>query len=232
MSRPVVELAGEVEVCRLGLHEPTQEATLLSAIGGKLSSTGRAMCCRCGTKHGTPVVNSYTGTSDAERVEHRLPCSAEGCGEMTTWRAAAPNDPMQIYVASRASVAERPAMWQRLRAELGLHITATWIDEAGPGETADMGELWSRIVDEVLSSDVLVLYLEPTDLPLKGAYVEVGVAIGAGIPVRVCCPGLDGEERERRIGSWICHPAVTVWRSVQDAVTVRHGGKQHVWSPS
>lgn len=115
-----------------------------------------------------------------------------------------------IYVASRASIPERAAMWRRLRDEDGFDIISTWIDEAGDGETGDFTELWERISDEVAMADKVVLYAESDDFPLKGAFIEVGMAIGMGKPVIVCLPGLTLEGRSSRpIGSWISHPLVT-----------------------
>ena len=53
-----------------------------------------------------------------------------------------------IYIASRASIPERSAMWRQFR-DSGIDITSSWIDEAGAGETADFGELWARIMNEI-----------------------------------------------------------------------------------
>src|SRR5690606_5090911 len=53
-----------------------------------------------------------------------------------------------VYVASRASAPERPAMWRKLR-DHGHPIISTWIDEAGEGESHDLGDLWGRILREV-----------------------------------------------------------------------------------
>jgi hypothetical protein len=114
-----------------------------------------------------------------------------------------------VYVASRASVPERAAFWREMRAA-GAPIISTWIDEAGPGETADLGELWARIGREVASARWLVAYVEPGDFPLKGALVEVGMALALGKPVTLCAPGVQIEERScRPIGSWMRHPLVT-----------------------
>jgi hypothetical protein len=114
-----------------------------------------------------------------------------------------------IYVASRASIPERPAMWRRLRDE-GWPITSTWIDEAGEGQTADFTELWDRITREIAAANKLVLYAERDDFPLKGAILEAGIALGMGKPVIVCLPNvtLDGPTF-RPIGSWIKHRNVT-----------------------
>lgn len=116
----------------------------------------------------------------------------------------------KIYTASRASIPERSAMWRMFRDVYGCDIVSTWIDEAGEGETDDFSELWNRISAEIASCDKLVLYAEPEDFPLKGALIEVGIALGMGKPVVCCFPKvvLDGLT-SRPVGSWIEHPAVS-----------------------
>lgn len=122
-----------------------------------------------------------------------------------------------IYVASRASSPERPAMWRALR-DAGWHITSSWIDEAGEGQTASFTELWGRIEREIRGSLGLIVYAEPEDFPLKGAYLEAGIAIGAGLPVAVVMPKVELEARsDRPVGSWIRHPGVTICRSLEEA---------------
>lgn len=113
-----------------------------------------------------------------------------------------------FYVASRASIPARSAMWRLLRSS-GWNIISTWIDEAGEGETDDFTKLWTRIGAEISHADALVLYAEKNDFPLKGALIEVGMAIGMAKPVYVCLPGitLDGLT-DRPVGSWIRHPIV------------------------
>lgn len=124
-----------------------------------------------------------------------------------------------IYVASRASVPERGAMWRRLRAE-GAPIISTWIDEDGEGATADFGDLWSRICSEVTGAKALILYAEPDDLPLKGAFIEVGMALAASIPVYAVLPGIRLEPRSMRpVGSWLAHPGVHIVDDVATAVS-------------
>lgn len=123
-----------------------------------------------------------------------------------------------IYVASRASVPERGAMWRALRAS-GVNITSSWIDEDGPGQTADNRELWSRIQDEVGRSQVLIIYVEPDDFPLKGALVEVGMAMARNVPIGVVAPGVELDERSMRpLGSWAAHPRVWFFETVADAI--------------
>ena len=123
------------------------------------------------------------------------------------------------YIASRASLPERSAAWRRLRDEDGWKITCSWIDEAGPGDTADLGSLWSRIEAEVARSERLILYVEPEDFPLKGALIEVGMAIAHGIPIRVVAPGVVLEPVSfRPIGSWVRHPLVAFCDTMDEAL--------------
>jgi hypothetical protein len=123
------------------------------------------------------------------------------------------------YIASRASVPGRSAAWRRLRDVDGWKITCSWIDEAGPNETDDLGELWTRIASEIWGSERLVLYVEPDDLPLKGALIEVGMALAYKIPVRVVAPGLMIEiPSYRPLGSWVRHPLVTFADTMEKAL--------------
>lgn len=122
-----------------------------------------------------------------------------------------------IYVASRASLPERPAYWRALRAA-GWPIVSTWIDEAGPGETADLRELWARIIREISSARGLVLHVETDDFPLKGALIEVGAALSLGKRVGVYAPGVVLEDHSMRpLGSWAAHPLVRLCTTLADA---------------
>jgi hypothetical protein len=124
-----------------------------------------------------------------------------------------------FYVASRASVPERGAMWRALR-ERGVNVTSTWIDEDGPGETGDFADLWTRIEAEVAASDALILYVDADDFPLKGALVEVGMALARNIPIGVVAPSVALEERSMRpLGSWAAHPRVWFFQTVEEAVS-------------
>jgi hypothetical protein len=127
---------------------------------------------------------------------------------------------LPIYVASRASIPERGAMWRRFRRR-GIPITSSWIDEDADGQTADFSELWERIIREVVWANSVVLYAESNDFPLKGAFIEVGIALGMGKHVIVCLPDVELEPRSYRpIGSWINHPLVTRIDDIEDAVRI------------
>lgn len=123
------------------------------------------------------------------------------------------------YIASRASLPERSATWRKLRDVEGWKITSSWIDEAGAGETADLGSLWTRIEAEVARSERLILYVEPGDFPLKGALIEVGMALAHRIPIRIVAPGVVLEPTSfRPIGSWVRHPMVTFCDTMAEAL--------------
>lgn len=125
---------------------------------------------------------------------------------------------LPIYVASRASVPERGAMWRRFRDE-GVAITSSWIDEDGEGDTEDFGNLWERIVSEIRAASALVLYAEENDFPLKGAYIEAGIALALNMPVVICLPGVALDLRSSRpIGSWVSHPLVTRNNIIENAI--------------
>lgn len=123
-----------------------------------------------------------------------------------------------VYIASR-TLPERGDAWRRLRDEDGWKITSSWIDEAGPGETADLGALWIRIEAEIARSERLIFYAEPDDFPFKGALVEVGMAIAHKIPIRIVTPGVAVHPVSfRPIGSWVKHPLVTFARTISEAL--------------
>lgn len=127
----------------------------------------------------------------------------------------------QVYVASRASIPARAAMWRELRTA-GARIISTWIDEAGEGETGCFAELWQRIENEIRAADRLVLYVEPGDFPLKGALIEVGMALAFGKPVLVVAAGVELHPRDLKpLGSWAAHPGISLVGNVHHAVFSR-----------
>jgi hypothetical protein len=83
-----------------------------------------------------------------------------------------------VYTASKTRHAPT---WRGLRAA-GVPVISTWSDEAGPGETADFSDLWSRCIREASTAAALIVYAEDGDV-LKGGFVEVGAALGCGVPV-------------------------------------------------
>jgi len=119
---------------------------------------------------------------------------------------------LRIYTASRVRHSDR---WVLARAA-GFPVCATWINEAGPGQTEDMGELWQRCIAESSGADALILYRQDGE-PLKGALVEAGAALGAGRPVFAV--GFDGED-DLRTFSFLNHPLVKRCAGLEEAFTL------------
>lgn len=120
-----------------------------------------------------------------------------------------------LYVASKTKHAP---MWRDLRAK-GWPIISTWIDEAGENETNDLTALWHTNFGEIRFCDRLLLYVEPNDFPLKGALIEVGMALAFDKRVYVYSPGVKFDERTfRPIGSWVMHNRVRLIDDLHDAI--------------
>lgn len=111
----------------------------------------------------------------------------------------------KIYIASKAI--HRP-MWRYLRDRWDFHIISTWIDT--PDEfigvtdevNLDYTKLWLSCVNDVRNCDVLVMYVEEGER-MKGALIELGIALGLGKEVIVTGPVGDN-------GTWHHHPKVEV----------------------
>lgn len=113
-----------------------------------------------------------------------------------------------IYVASKVAHASK---WLALRRR-GYTIVSSWIDEAGPDESADLSDLWVRCVNEASAADLVICYREPNEI-LKGAFVEVGAALASGKPVRLI--GFDDG-----LVSFVNHPGCSRYPSIEAALTV------------
>jgi len=128
-----------------------------------------------------------------------------------------------IYIASRT---HRAAKWRRLRDIEGWQITSSWIDEAGTGESTDIGNLWSRVEGEIARSKLLILYVEMGDFPLKGALIEVGMAIATPIPICIVAPGVVLDPISfRPLGSWVRHPRISFCDTMAEAQALCQGRK-------
>lgn len=105
---------------------------------------------------------------------------------------------MRIYMASKTKHADK---WKALRAG-GVNIISTWIDEAGAGESSDLGELAMRCILEASRHvDRVILYAEEGDV-LKGAYIEVGAALARGVPVYAVGPVISQTSAFRHHPLW------------------------------
>lgn len=116
-----------------------------------------------------------------------------------------------IYIASKTIHAPR---WRILR-KVGEPIISTWIDEAGPGESSDLSDLWTRCIEEASSCDLLIVYREGNEV-LKGAWIEMGAALARGI--QVFAVGIE----EFTVAN---HPGIKHFRHMRDAI---HASRMHL----
>lgn len=123
---------------------------------------------------------------------------------------------VNIYVASKTKHA---AKWRALRAA-GVPVVSSWIDEEVLGDKTDpnLTDWWETYVKDVTDrAGALLLYVEPGEVH-KGGLVEVGAALGCGIPVYVCGPQTPAE-LVAQLGSWTAHPKVVVCGSYEFALS-------------
>jgi hypothetical protein len=146
-----------------------------------LSPNRCTACCKI------PTVQAARAAADRGSwvawCEHGTAASVSGPTRkecVAAWNALNPKERkgFGVYVASRTKHA---AEWRGLRAN-GVPIVSTWIDEAGPGESPDLVDLWRRCEREVRNAACVVLLY---DEGMEGALVEAGIAIASGVPVFV-----------------------------------------------
>jgi hypothetical protein len=113
-----------------------------------------------------------------------------------------------IYTASKPRHA---AMWRDLRDQQGYNVIATWIDYENDEAVQDWEKLWVDCFNEARAAAVTLVYLEAGD-QLRGAYVEMGVAMASGALVFIANP------HKERITDAIHHPQVTEFDSLAAAL--------------
>jgi hypothetical protein len=118
--------------------------------------------------------------------------------------------PPSIYVSSRS---RRGQLWRELR-DQGVPIAASWIDESGPGETSDFGDLYNRCTREAARAAVNIWLALPEDAPWFGALLEVGATLGSGGQVIIVTDDVSV------VRGWDQHPKVTVIDNLHTACVV------------
>lgn len=121
-----------------------------------------------------------------------------------------------IYVASRF-LPERISMWKALQSN-GWKIISSWIDKTNGNEAEDLGDLWLQNQNQIYDCACLILYAEKEDFPLKGALIEVGMALANGKQVFVVIDFELEDKTLRPVGSWIKHPNVTVVKTLEEVL--------------
>lgn len=120
-----------------------------------------------------------------------------------------------FYAASKVKHARA---WRKLRS-CGEPVSASWIDEAEEGQTADYAELALRCIEEIRRSEFVLLYCKPGEI-LKGALIEAGCALALGKEVR-CVGNCDSLSRVFR-----CHPLWREFESIDSAIAQKKGGAE------
>jgi hypothetical protein len=113
---------------------------------------------------------------------------------------------IKVYIASKLHYAEKLQKMRAVWSELGIDLHARWHDHAvleHPGHDLspeDFHIFWLVDEEDVKASDAVIVYGEAQD-KLRGALVEAGISIGAGILTILVgnCPDF---------GTWQHHPVV------------------------
>jgi hypothetical protein len=117
-----------------------------------------------------------------------------------------------VYVTS-VTTPSMIGLWKSLRDKKGWRICSTWFDE--PLNIEGRPALWMRIQDEIVACSGLILYAQRSNLPLRAALVEVGLALANNKPVIVVpdrnCSLIDS------LGSWVDHPGVALEKTLDSA---------------
>lgn len=79
----------------------------------------------------------------------------------------------------------------------------------------DFRDLWLECKEDIVSADVVLVYAEDGDV-LKGALVEVGIAIANGIPVII----VTSEANRSAYGTWIYLDGVEWTNTLEDAINM------------
>ena len=107
--------------------------------------------------------------------------------------------PAKVYIASKMQHAEK---WRDLYNKSGLHIVSRWpfLEPFVEPTKNNALKFWQDDVADIKNCDVLMIYAEENE-HLRGALVEVGLALGLGKYVVVI-----GDHPD--FGTWRYHPRV------------------------
>ena len=83
---------------------------------------------------------------------------------------------MKVYCASKSKHAPKWMSWK----DAGAEITSSWLEKFDQGRLDDQTGHWDQILEDIQSSDALLLYSEPEDVQ-KGALAEFGIAFALGM---------------------------------------------------
>lgn len=90
--------------------------------------------------------------------------------------------PIKFYPAGKVWHAPK---FRELRDNYNMNVNARWIDLEDSSDIVQnrKGDLWQMCLEDVRSSDFVLLYSEAFEEEQRGALVEIGMAYGMGKPV-------------------------------------------------
>lgn len=171
-------------------------ATALEKQAACIGHTADLIACRVALKGASRALAHYRDDEDPALVSVR-----SALARISTQ----PDPPRGIYFASKVEHAPR---WRELRTR-GIPVVSTWIDEAGPGDSGDYGDLWIRCINEAAHAACVIAYAEPGEV-MKGALAEIGAALAHGVPVIYVGPAMDKGVTK--------HPLVSLAPDIESAI--------------
>lgn len=110
---------------------------------------------------------------------------------------------LRMFVSSKTKHRED---WKRLRVELAkegvCQVTASWLDQ---GDGVPLGEVWEGVMRDLRGAGAMLLWAGEGE-DLKGSLVELGMALGFGVPVYAAVPAGYAERYTA-----LHHPGVWLW---------------------
>lgn len=130
--------------------------------------------------------------------------------------------PTTIYGASDTKLAPQwlelrnmPG-WKERQASGEINWSARWLNMLDSTTITPMNSklFWEFDLEDVASSDVVMVWAPSLDFSLRGALVEAGFALGRGIPVLAVGPA-----DHPGFGTWQYHPSVFRCISLDEALS-------------
>lgn len=132
---------------------------------------------------------------------------------------------IRVYPSSKVKHAP---MWRELHRDAPhVFLNARWIKRAE--HESDLKEngfkdLWNECQDDIESADAVLVYAEDGDV-LKGALVEVGMALANGIRVII----IVSEHNRLAYGTWVHLDSVEWVTSMEDALELLGKWDEELW---
>lgn len=115
----------------------------------------------------------------------------------------------KVYIASKIRYAP---VWRELYSHSDIHIVSRWpfLETQVDDRPTNCRKFWQDDFTDVSSADILILFAEEGE-NLRGALVEVGIALGLGKHIIVI-----GDHKDH--GTWWHHPQVKKVINLEQAI--------------